>query len=69
MRKGYWFVLAFSLFIAVAQVIKNEVFVLKKGNFEITKLVVLKFSILFLVFFIPGLLLVKWYYKMKNNQP
>ena len=67
MKKGHWFVLVFSLFLATAQTIRNEVFVLKRTNFEIGKLLIVKFLAQFLVFLLPSLFLVRWYYKMKNN--
>lgn len=67
MRKGYWFVLIFSLFIAITQLIKTDMFVLKRTNIDGTKFII-KVVIVFLIFFIPGCLLVRWYYKMKDNQ-
>ncbi|OJU76680.1 MAG: hypothetical protein BGO09_07185 [Bacteroidetes bacterium 47-18] len=63
-RKGYWFVLFFAVFSALMQVYRNE-FIIKDQ--EINKIIIVKVLVLFLILFIPGLFLVRWYYKMKDS--
>lgn len=67
MRRGYAFVILFALFIAVSQPLKNRYFVRKDiVDPTVTKLL-LQMGILFVLFIVPGLLLARWYYKMKDK--
>ncbi len=65
MRKGYWFLLCVSIFSAVAQALKVDY--IKKGEIDFTKILLLKVVTLFIIFFVPGIFLVRWYYKMKDR--
>ncbi len=66
-KKGYVFVTAFALFIAFSQTFKYW-FYDKRKLYQLSQnAIVLKLVIIFLVFFIPLLFLVRWYYKNKIN--
>lgn len=67
MKKGYVFVVLFSLFISVGYSLRYRLYI--KRDFQevtITHLLV-QMAVNFIVFLIPGLLLVRWYYKLKNR--
>lgn len=61
-KKGYVYIIAFSLFVAISQTFKYRFY----SNEPINK-IELKFLTLLLTFLIPGLFLVRWYYKKKDN--
>lgn len=66
-KKGYIFVILFALFIAVSRTFIY--WYLIKKDFSETNLcrILLQALILFLIFLIPGLLPVLWYYKIKDK--
>ena len=67
MKKGYVLVVLFALFIAVSQTWFNRAYITKDlSESPFTKLV-LQVAILFALFAIPGVLLVRWYYKQKGK--
>lgn len=61
-KKGYVYIIAFSLFVAISQIFKYRFY----SNEPINK-IGLKFLTLLTTFLIPGLFLVRWYYKKKDN--
>lgn len=61
-KKGYVYIIAFSLFVAIGQTLKSRFY----SNEPINK-IELKFLTLLLTFLIPGLFLVRYYYKKKGN--
>lgn len=66
-RKGYILVVLFSISIATLQSLEYRIFT-KRDLSEITIInLLLQIGILFLAFSIPGLLLVRWYYKIKDR--
>lgn len=66
-KKGYVFILLFSLSIAILQSLKYRLFI-KRGLSEATTLnLVLQIVVLFIVLFVPGYFLVRWYYKKKEK--
>ncbi len=67
-KKGYVFILFFALFIAVSRTFMYRYFV-KKDFSEMNLYRTLSQGlILFLIFLIPGLLIVRWYYRMKQKK-
>ncbi|MEI2709282.1 MAG: hypothetical protein V9E96_09750 [Chitinophagaceae bacterium] len=67
MRKGYLFILFFALFIAASRTYYYRAFVARDlRDASIDKLAI-QAVILFALFALPGLLLVRWYYKQKNK--
>ncbi len=66
MRKGHWFLLGVSIFIAVAQTLKVEY--IRKEQIGFAAPLFLKMLISFIIIFVPGIFLVRWYYKMKDRQ-
>lgn len=65
MRKGHWYLLGVSIFSAFAQALKVEY--IRKGQIDFTRLLFLKIIIAFIIVFVPGIFLVRWYYKMKDK--
>ena len=68
MRKGYVLVKLFSLFIAVTQSLKYRFFTKRDLGEETINNLVIQIVVLFLLFLIPGVLAVRWYYKQKDNR-
>lgn len=67
MKKGYFVVLVFSLFNAVGRTLYYRIYI-KKDYYDIPSAeILLRIIILFLAFFIPGVLLVRWYYRQKSK--
>ena len=67
MKKGYVFVVLFALFIAVSRTWFYRAYIAKDlREVPLTKLI-LQGTILFSLFAIPGVLLVRWYYKQKGK--
>lgn len=67
MKKGYIFVIAFALFIALTQTYKYRVFERKSLEPSTTNAIIAQIIMMFLLFLIPGLLIARWYYKNKNR--
>lgn len=67
-KKGYVFIVIFALFIAVSRTFMYRYFM--KRDFSEMSLyrILLQGLILFLIFLVPGLLLVRWYYRMKHKK-
>lgn len=66
MKKGYVFVVLFALCIAILSAFKYRI-ILKKDTSEITgSIIIVQILVLFISFLVPGLLLVRWYYKHKR---
>lgn len=68
MRKAYAFVIFFALFIAVSQTWFHRTYSTKNIDETPLKILLLQMVIMFLIFSIPGLLLARWYYKMKDEE-
>jgi hypothetical protein len=66
MKKGYWFILGFALFVSVLYVLKSDLFLKVLPEVSFKKLLIRLF-ILFITIYISGLILVRWYYKIKGN--
>jgi hypothetical protein len=66
-KKGYFFIVFFSLFISISQSLKYRLFIKRDLNEATLNNLIAKMVILFLGFLIPGILLVHWYYKMKHK--
>lgn len=66
-RKGYLFVVFFSLLNSVLYSFYYRIFIRQDLGKEATHKLILQISISFILLLIPGLLLVRWYYKMKNR--
>jgi uncharacterized membrane protein len=68
MRKGYAFVIFFALFIGVSRTWFHRTYTTKNIDETPLEIFLLQVVILFLIFLIPGLLLARWYYKMKDKE-
>jgi Kef-type K+ transport system membrane component KefB len=66
-RKGYVFILLFSLFIAISQSLKYRLFIKRDLSEATTINLLLQIVVLFIVLFVPGYFLVRWYYKKKEK--
>jgi uncharacterized membrane protein len=67
MRKGYVYVILFALFIAVSQTWFHRTYTTKNIDETPLRILLLQAVIMFITFLIPGLLLARWYYKMKDK--
>ncbi len=68
MKKGYILVMLFSLIISLLESFKYR-FYIKRDLSEATLInLIIQASMMFLILLIPGLLLVRWYYKLKNTK-
>jgi hypothetical protein len=68
LKKGYIFIVAFALFIAITRTFMYRYFI-KRDFIEINLYKIpLQGLILFLIFLIPGLLLVRWYYRIRDKK-
>lgn len=67
MKKGYLYILFFSIFIAISQAIKYRAYIRKDFSKETLLPFCLQIAFVFFVIYIPGLFLVRWYYKMKDK--
>ncbi len=67
MKKGYLLITLFAAFVAIAGTLKFRLYV--KRDFDTSPLddILFRIVISFLIYLIPGLLLVRWYYKMKEK--
>lgn len=67
-KKGYIFIVLFALFISIVGTLKYRLYI--KRDFDAVSLNDIIFRIVtgFLLYLIPGLLLVRWYYKMKDRK-
>ena len=67
-KKGFVFIVFFALFIAVSRIFMYR-YVIKRDFSEMNLYrILLQGLILFLIFLVPGLLLVRWYYRMKHKK-
>lgn len=66
-KKIYIFVVFFSLCVSILQSFKYRVFIKRDLSEGILNNLILQIVILFLALLIPGLLLVRWYYKIKRK--
>ncbi len=66
-KKGYVFVVLFSLSVSILQSFKYRVFIKRDLSEATMNNLILQIVILFLALLIPGLLLVRWYYKVKHK--
>lgn len=67
MKAGYIYIILFSLFIAIAQSLKYRIFTKRDLSEEPINNLLLQAVVLFLLILIPGVLLVRWYYKQKGK--
>jgi hypothetical protein len=67
LKKGYVFIILISLFIAISQSLKYRLFIEPDLNSSTLFNLIIQTAVLLLLFLIPGLLLVRWYYKIKNK--
>lgn len=65
MKKGYIIVIVFAFLIAILQSLKFRIFVKKDISEATLDNLILQVLFLFLILSIPGLLIVRWYYKLK----
>ena len=66
MKKGYVYMLFFVLFISIFGPIKYRLY---KRDLYLVPLnhIILEMAIAFLIYIIPGILIVRWCYKMKER--
>ena len=67
MRKGYVYIVVFSLFLAISGTLKYRAYIKRDLDQVTFGHICLQTTILFLTFVVPGLFLVRWYYKMKDK--
>jgi hypothetical protein len=68
MRKGYLLVVFFALFIGVSSSLKYRLYIKQDLGEATANNLITQGTVLFLVFLIPGLLAVRWYYKQKDKR-
>lgn len=68
MRKGYVYVVLGSLILSVGRAIRHRVYIKKDFGYDTLDQLFLHAGIVFLIFVLPSLLLVRWYYKNKDDQ-
>lgn len=66
-KKGYIIILVFSAVNAIGQALKYRLFIHKDLSWETSDKFIVQIVSMFLVVSIPGLLLVRWYYKLKSK--
>ncbi|RYE41896.1 MAG: hypothetical protein EOP48_23680 [Sphingobacteriales bacterium] len=68
MKKGYVLIVLFALFVSVVGTLKYKLSI--NRDLEVLTLSEIIFRIIvgFLLYLFPGLLLVRWYYNMKDNK-
>jgi pilus assembly protein TadC len=66
-KKGYFFIVFFSLFISISHSLKYRLFIKRDLNEATLNYLIAQMVILFFVFLISGTLLVRWYHKMKHK--
>ena len=67
MRKGYFIVILFALITAILGAIKYRYFEHSRAGEGLSNGLIFQVVLSFIVFVIPGLLLVRWYYQMKGK--
>ena len=67
-KKGYVFIVLFALFVSIIGTLKYRLYI--KQDFDVVSLNDIIFRIIFgfLIYLLPGLLLVRWYYIIKNKK-
>lgn len=69
MKKGYVFIILFTLFIAISRKFMYRYFIKRDFSEKMYLYKIIAQGLhFFFIFFIPGLLLVRWYYKIKDNK-
>lgn len=66
-RKGYVQVLLFVLFLAIVSAYKYQYFTYRRHLPQFYERLVAHATLMFVPFIVPGWLLVRWYYKLKDN--
>jgi hypothetical protein len=66
-KKGYVFVVVFSLFVAIFYPLYYRLYIATDLSKETFGKLILHGLLMLLTALIPGLILVRWYYKMKNK--
>ncbi len=66
-KKGYVIIILFALFIAIVGTLKFRFYTKRDFNETSQGALILQIAIGFLFYLILGILLVRWYYKMKNK--
>jgi hypothetical protein len=66
-KKGYVLIMLFALFVATAGTLKYRHYIKRDFNEMSVGDIGLRIAFGFLLYVIPGILLVRWYYKMKNK--
>lgn len=67
MKKGYVFVILFSIIIATLQSLKYRIFIKKDLSEATIKNLIIQSATLFSVLLVCGLLLARYYYKIKDK--
>jgi len=67
MKKGYFIVVLFSLGVAMLQSLKYRVYIKWDLGAATLNNLIIQIIIMFFILLIPGLLLVRWYYKQKGK--
>ena len=67
LRKGYVFIVLFSLFIAISQSLKYRLFTKRDLSTETLHNLIIQAVSLFVVIVTVGILAVRWYYRMKDK--
>jgi|JI8StandDraft_2_1071088.scaffolds.fasta_scaffold61313_2 hypothetical protein len=67
-RKGYVIIFLFSLFNAIGRTFYCRIYIAKDYAEISFGHILLRIIILFLIFFIPGLIAVRWYYRLKDKK-
>ncbi len=68
MKKGYIIIIIFSLCISILESFKYRFFIKKDLSEATLNNLFIQAGMMFLILLVPGLLLVRWYYKLKNTK-
>lgn len=64
MKKGYWFLLLFSLIISILKNLERVIVESGYENIFVSKIVILRIVLLFVIIYVPGFFVIRWYYKL-----
>lgn len=67
LRKGYVFIVLFSLFVAISQSLKYRLFTKRDLSAETLHNLIIQAVSLFVVIVTVGIVAVRWYYRMKDK--
>jgi hypothetical protein len=67
MRRGYLYVIVFALISSIARSFFFRIFITKDLNRVTYSHLATQIIVLFITFLIPGLLLARWYYRLKDK--